>query len=166
MGKPFLGVQIVARDEEENILRCLESTRRVADEWIVVDTGSRDRTVELARTFGVEVVSAPWEDDFSKARNAGLAHSKAEWILCIDADEELAGADPAWLDALRDTSADSFWIVVENVLGPEPSDRLFHRALCLFRRRPGVAFRGRIHEEVTTVGGRSSQHRETRSKRP
>ncbi|MDI3257376.1 MAG: glycosyltransferase [Kyrpidia sp.] len=159
MGKPFLGVQILARDVEATLLRCLESTRRVADEWIVVDTGSRDRTVELARAFGAEVVQVPWEDDFSKARNAGLARARAEWVLCIDADEELTDADPAWLDVLRNTDADSFWMVIENVLGPESTDRLFHRALRLFRRRPGVAFRGRIHEEVAPSTPRSPENR-------
>ncbi|CAB3393083.1 glycosyltransferase [Kyrpidia spormannii] len=148
MSKPLLGVMMLAKDEEKTILRSLESTRSVADEWIVVDTGSRDRTAEVARSFGARVIHVPWEDDFSKARNAGLAHVQAEWVLWLDADEELRDADSSWLEVLRHTEAKSFWLDIENLLGPSMDDRLIHRVPRLFRREPGVYFQGRIHEQI------------------
>ncbi|MBX6394740.1 MAG: glycosyltransferase [Alicyclobacillaceae bacterium] len=148
MSRPFLGVQVIARDEEETLLRCLESVRSVAEEWIVVDTGSRDRTAELARAFGADVLHVPWEEDFAKVRNAGLAHSRAEWVLCLDADEVLNEADPAWLDVLRQSDADGFWLQIDNLIGPGAGDRVHHQALRLFRRRDGIGFSGRIHEDI------------------
>ena len=63
---------MIVRDEEENLRRCLKNVRGVFDEIVVVDTGSRDRTREVAGEFGGRVVEFPWCDDFAAARNAGL----------------------------------------------------------------------------------------------
>ena len=80
---------MIVRDEEECLPRCLESARGIVDEIIVVDTGSTDRTVGIALAFGAKVVSFPWSGDFSEARNRGLDLATCEWILALDADEEL-----------------------------------------------------------------------------
>ncbi len=82
-----LTVCMIARDEGATIGRALESVSGIADEIIVVDTGSRDETKEIARRFGARVIDVPWEDDFSKARNIGLREATGEYILCLDADE-------------------------------------------------------------------------------
>ena len=76
---------------------CLESVRDAVDEIVVYDTGSNDRTVEIAREAGATVVEGQWEDSFAVARNAALRHATGEWVLSIDADERLQ-TDP---DVLR-----------------------------------------------------------------
>ena len=88
---PTLSLCLIARDEERFLGACLDSVRGVVDEMIVVDTGSRDATVEIARAAGARVVDFPWVDDFAAARNAALAAATGDWVLVLDADERLAG---------------------------------------------------------------------------
>jgi hypothetical protein len=92
-----LSVLLIARDEEASLGRCLASVKEVAHQIIVVDTGSTDRTVEIAREHGAEVHAFEWCDDFAAARNAALEHARGDWVLVLDADEELPAdsVDPA-----------------------------------------------------------------------
>ena len=88
---PALSVCMIVRDEEVNLRRAIESVRDFASEVIVVDTGSRDRTVEIARSLGAKVSTHVWQEDFSLARNVAIEAASGDWILSLDADE--------WLDA-------------------------------------------------------------------
>ena len=88
---------------EKFLGKCLESIKAVADEIIIVDTGSNDGTVDIARKYTDKVFFHPWEDNFSKARNQALAYATGDWILIIDADEELVQEDiPNLMNALED----------------------------------------------------------------
>jgi len=84
---------MIVKNEEEHIARCLGSVSAIADEMIVVDTGSIDRTREIARVFGARVSDFTWADDFSAARNLSLEQASGDWILVLDADETIAPAD-------------------------------------------------------------------------
>ena len=95
-----LSVIIIARDEERNIGAVLSDLKGLDAETIVVDTGSSDRTREIALASGTSVVDCEWTGDFSAARNAGLDRAKGEWIFWVDADERLAPEDAA---AVRET---------------------------------------------------------------
>jgi GT2 family glycosyltransferase/lipopolysaccharide biosynthesis regulator YciM len=90
---PTLSVCMIARDEEANMARCLGSLKGLADEVIVVDTGSQDRTRDIARVLGAKVADFEWNEDFSAARNHALSLARGTWILVIDADEALAESD-------------------------------------------------------------------------
>ncbi|MCX5815078.1 MAG: glycosyltransferase [Proteobacteria bacterium] len=94
-----LSVCMIARNEEKYIARCLVSLIPVADEIIVVDTGSTDRTKDIARVFGAKVYDLPWTDDFSTSRNHSLSFAKGQWILVHDADEVISSRD---YDKLKD----------------------------------------------------------------
>ena len=95
-----VSLTMIVRDEEENLPHCLESVRGLFDEIVVVDTGSTDRTAEIAREFGARVFDFVWVDDFAAARNAALAHATGDYAFWLDADdvvepperEKLAGA--------------------------------------------------------------------------
>src|SRR5262249_7770815 len=105
-GKPRLSVCLITRDEEAFLARCLNSIRSVADQIVVVDTGSQDRTIQIAQQFGAEVYHFPWCDDFAAARNTALEHATGDWVLILDADEELIPqAKPALLAELGDSRA-------------------------------------------------------------
>ena len=78
---------MIVRDEESNLPHCLESVRGLFDEIVIVDTGSRDRTVEIARAFGAQVFDFIWVDDFAAARNAALAHATGDYAFWLDADD-------------------------------------------------------------------------------
>ena len=84
-----LTVCLIVKNEEKFLGQCLDSVRGLADQIVVVDTGSTDRTVDIAREHGAEVHTFAWCDDFSAARNAALEHATGDWILMLDADEEL-----------------------------------------------------------------------------
>ena len=78
---------VIARNEEENIPRWLESVKSIADEMIVVDTGSTDATVAIAESYGARILHYTWNDDFAAAKNVALDAAQGEWILFLDADE-------------------------------------------------------------------------------
>lgn len=80
---------MIVKNEEHNLPRCLRSIRGAVDELIVVDTGSTDNTVEIAKRHGARVFHHPWQNDFSLHRNQSFGYATGDWILQIDADEEL-----------------------------------------------------------------------------
>ncbi|WP_018131904.1 TPR domain-containing glycosyltransferase [Effusibacillus pohliae] len=148
MNSPLLGVHVITRDEEDVLPQCLDSVKTVADEIVIVDTGSVDRTVDIAISYGAKIVHTKWDDDFSKARNLGLSHATTDWILVLDADEALAAGAELLADLLQRTDAEAFLVEIENVLGDRPEDRLRHQTVRLFRRNASYRFRGRIHEQI------------------
>lgn len=94
--KSTVSATIIAKNEEANIGRMLKSIQDFCDEIIVVDTGSTDNTISIAKEYGALVYNHPWENDFSKARNQALSYATKEWSFIIDCDEEFflrEGAD-------------------------------------------------------------------------
>ena len=85
-----LSVCMIVKNEEKTLARCLYSIKDIADEIVVVDTGSTDKTTDIAQEFGAKVFSLDWKDDFSAARNFSLEKATGAWILIIDADEVLS----------------------------------------------------------------------------
>ncbi|MCX7653976.1 MAG: glycosyltransferase family 2 protein [Fervidobacterium sp.] len=96
--KPFLSVAMIVKDEENNLPRCLESLKDFVDEIVIVDTGSVDRTVEIAKKYTDKVYFYLWNNDFSAARNYSLQFPTGEWVFIVDADEE---ATPEMKEGLR-----------------------------------------------------------------
>jgi tetratricopeptide (TPR) repeat protein len=84
---------MIAKNEEEYLAKCLWSVKPVVDEIIVVDTGSQDRTRDIAAVFGANVFEYQWNDDFSKARNFSLSKASGDWIFMLDADEVISARD-------------------------------------------------------------------------
>ncbi len=95
-----LSVCMIAKNEEENLPRCLKNLQPIANEIILVDTGSTDRTKEIAHAFGAQVFDFPWNDDFSAARNFSLSKANGQWILVHDADEIISPKDYEKLRAI------------------------------------------------------------------
>ena len=141
-----LSVCLIVKNEEKFLAACLKSVRGFATQIVVVDTGSTDRTVEIAREFGAEIYSFAWCDDFAAARNAALEHATGDWVLMLDADEELPAAQHAKLVAdMNNPAVIALRLPLVNV-GQENEGRSFVPRL--FRNAPEVFFRGRIHEQV------------------
>ncbi|WP_425058769.1 hypothetical protein SCACP_34250 [Sporomusa carbonis] len=146
----MLSLCMIAKDEEKNLPRCLRSVAGVVDEIIVVDTGSTDRTVEIAREFGAKVYTFPWNDNFSDARNLSLEMASGNWILFLDADEELTpDSGIALKQAIEATDVDGYFVTIINYLGNEGwNDTCPDLVFRLFRNRPDYRFRGAIHEQI------------------
>ncbi len=97
---------MIVKNEEKNLARCLLSVKDLVDEIIIVDTGSTDRSQQIAEVFGARVYQHPWHDDFSEARNISLAHASGKWIFILDADEVIARQDhEALLQIIRNPDA-------------------------------------------------------------
>lgn len=154
--QPRLSVCVIAKNEEENIPRCLGSVRDIADEIVLVDTGSTDRTVELAQQYGAQVYHVAWQHDFAAAKNAAIAHATGDWILFLDADEALAPGYGPRLRALISQHPTeppvALRVLIRNWLGDERNPTEFtHRLPRLFTRHPRIAYRGAIHEQLLHV---------------
>ena len=141
-----IALVMIARNEQRCITRALESVRPYVDDMIVLDTGSTDDTVSLARNAGAKIFHFDWCDDFAKARNAALDHSDADWNLILDADEYLvAGGDI--LKGLKTIKPNFVGAIsIESDFGSE--DERQRAKNWLIRLLPAsVQFTGRVHEQ-------------------
>lgn len=148
--RPSLSLCMIVRDERRYLPRCLKSIEGLVDEIVVVDTGSQDGTDDLARDWGARVFYEPWKGDFSLARNASLARASGDWILVLDADEELVGGRETLSELLRaPDDVEGYLLTIESPTHEEPGSQvLVHLNLRLFRRRPEYKFTGMIHEQL------------------
>ncbi len=153
---PRLSACLIVRDEEDFIETCLASLKLIADEIIVVDTGSADRTMEIAKRFSAKVIEFPWIGDFSAARNVGLEAATGDWIIFLDADEELVAEDiPEVKQLLLDQGQHAYYLKVINLLGQSEAGarRTEFPSVRLFRNIPQYRFQGRIHENLQPPPG-------------
>lgn len=151
-----VSLALIARDEERCLARCLASARALVDEIVLVDTGSTDRTVEIARAHGAQVHTLAWRDDFAAARNAALDHTIGDWVLMLDADEWLLPGAAETLAELRATAPDFVGeievvsTVATRTLGGDGETTASGWIPRLLPR--GVRWAGRIHEQPDWEG--------------
>ena len=137
--KPFLSLIMIVKNEEAFLAQCLESVHDIVDEMVIVDTGSSDKTVEIAESFGAQIYHHPWQNSFSEARNYGLPFAKGEWLLQLDADEELMREDIPLLKQYLNSSEYNGLNVIFLNKGPDNS---------LYKHRNARVFRnGFVHYE-------------------
>jgi hypothetical protein len=142
-----IALVMIVRDEARCLERCLVSALPWVDEMVVLDTGSGDATVAIARRLGARVASFAWCDDFAAARNAALALTDAPWRLVLDADEWITHGGEA-LDGLRAGGADFIGQISVASLFDDADGTLGHAPSWLPRVLPrGVPYAGRIHEQ-------------------
>ncbi|HEB54234.1 MAG TPA: glycosyltransferase family 2 protein, partial [bacterium] len=145
---PRITLCMIARNEERFLATCLEHAAAAFDELVLVDTGSTDRTVEIAESFGAKVVHEPWADDFSAPRNTALQHATGDWILVLDADEFLLEEGPARIrELVQDPTALGYHMRFINDYGDGKTIGVM--MVRLFRNLPGIAYQNVIHEQVT-----------------
>ena len=160
--RPFLSVCLIVKNEEDNLTECLQSIDGVANELIVVDTGSQDRTKEIAKKFGANVFDFPWVDSFAAARNECLRHATGEWIFWLDADDRLDAENRERLcevvDGLRTSQAaahakqsapfDAYVMTCRCLSGREDGTITEVQHVRLFRNHPKLRWEHRIHEQI------------------
>lgn len=137
-----LTAALITRDEEAHIGPCLDCLTKVVDEIVVVDTGSEDRTKDIALAKGARVYDLAWRGDFAYARNAAIDKASGEWILYVDADERVTvtgDLNPVLSDPVAIAATVRFQAA--SYLTPYAEYRLF-------RNRADIRFRGAIHETV------------------
>lgn len=144
--QPTLSLCMIVRNEAENLAACLDSVVGFVHELVILDTGSTDRTVDIARDYGAKVSNFVWCDDFSLARNVALEGVTGDWVLVLDADERLTDEiKPAIVAAIQDPSH-----LVVNLLRQEIGALQSPYSLVsrLFRRHPAIEFRRPYHAMI------------------
>ena len=153
-----LSACVIAKNEEENIGTWLASMKKIADEMIVVDTGSTDRTVEMAKEAGARVFHHAWQNDFAAAKNAALEKAKGDWILFLDADEHFSPQTlPKVRPLLEKVEASPKPIVgvicrlinIDKDQGNRFMGAIFQ--LRIFRNSRDLRYEGKIHEHIVDV---------------
>ncbi|MBF0508147.1 MAG: tetratricopeptide repeat protein [Deltaproteobacteria bacterium] len=143
---------MIVKNEEIMLPQCLASAKDVVDEIIVVDTGSTDRTPEIAASFGAKVYHHPWENDFSKMRNYSLSYATSDWILILDADERLEPDDHNKLRALTKLiGAAGVYFILFNQLRDKISFSKMN-TIRLFRNHQGIHYEGIVHNQLIFTG--------------
>ncbi|MBE9010049.1 tetratricopeptide repeat protein [Pseudanabaenaceae cyanobacterium LEGE 13415] len=137
---------IIVKNEAENLPKCLSSVQELVDEMIVLDTGSSDRTIEIAKSFGAQVHTFEWCNDFSAARNEALKYVQGDWVLVLDADEVLVpGIVPILKSAIEQDDYLMFNLVRQEVGAAQSPYSLISR---LFRRHPEIWFTRPYHAMI------------------
>lgn len=143
-----LSACLIVKNEEQFLPECLASLRGIADEVVLVDTGSTDHTVEIGQAAGARVVHEEWRNDFSAARNRSLQEATGEWILVIDADERLKPGQAERLrQLLTEGQADAYQLLIVNFPDDEDARATSHR-IGLFRNRREYRYEGLVHEQI------------------
>ena len=151
--KPNISACMIVKNEEEFLPNCLNSIKDAVDEIIIVDTGSTDNTIAIAKNFGAKVYHHPWNDSFSEARNRYLNYASGDWILQIDADEELEQADiPKLRIAISDNRYNGIIIAIQSII-KDGLHTFYHPRI--FRRGKGF-YKNIIHEQTIIDGERLS----------
>ena len=154
--KTPISLCMIAKNEEAFIGGALESVKSILgfEDMIVADTGSADNTREIAAGQGAKVFDFEWRDDFSAARNFAAEKAAHDWILVLDADEEVVGADiPGLRSFIKDASA------IGKVEMIEMSDREHNHISRLYNRKISC-YEGSIHEQIAPKGDRRTTRRE------
>ena len=143
--RPRLRISLcmIMRDEEEHLERCLQSVEGVVDEIVIVDTGSVDRSIEIATAHGARIIHEEWRSDFAAPRNTGIDAATGDWILVLDAD---VGLPSRFLDTLLAAAAAGELRLVQ------PAHRRHsHAAWSVTLRRPGGDWRETNFVEIGPV---------------
>lgn len=145
-----LSLCMIVRDEQDMLPRCLGAVAGAVEEMVVVDTGSTDATVEIARSFGARVLFHEWTGSFAEARNVSFDAATGDWLIYLDADEVLVEEDIPLLRSLTGrTWREAFYLSETNHTGDlDDGTAVTHNALRVFRNRPEYRFQGRLHEQI------------------
>lgn len=148
---PRISVATIVRDDAEGLAETLASIAGVADEVVVLDTGSHDGTADVARRYGAKVFARPWDEDFAAARNACYAHTTGDWVLWLDSGERLSRGSAAAIRSLVAGPMSAAYRVRVRV--PPLSADSQAEAIAPVRLVPrvdGLRFAGRIRESLAT----------------
>ncbi len=164
--KPSLSLCVITKNEEKTLPRCLSSVKEFVDEIVLIDTGSQDQTIQIAEDFGAKVFLLEWIGDFSFAKNHAIDHAQGDWVLFLDADEELARSDAEKLkDLIKQSDAFGFSLIqrtylrdgnsvqsipnpLEYDIGREYSDCIEIPVIRLFKNDKRIRYQGKVHEVV------------------
>ncbi|HEY5562648.1 MAG TPA: glycosyltransferase [Clostridiaceae bacterium] len=144
---------MIVKNEEKYLPQCLNSVKDIVDEIIIVDTGSNDRTVEIAEAFGARIYHFKWNNSFSKARNESLKYASNDWILIMDADDEFCSEDKEKFKALLNEPLDEkaiYSFETLNYCGATADSNNISVNLNprVFKNNYGFKYEGEVHNQL------------------
>ncbi len=154
---------VIVKDEEKNIGRWIQSVSGVADEIIVVDTGSLDATASLAGNFGAKVFVFPWKNDFSAAKNFALEKSSGDWIIFLDADEffpeDIKSEIRPYLEQIHSNSTIYGLMSPLYNIDEDEGNRVISRMqqMRIFRKDEDLRYEGRVHEAIVDLSNHAAE---------
>lgn len=165
MDNHTISLCMIAKNEEKYLEQCLRSVEDIVDEIIIVDTGSTDKTKEIAKKFNAKIFDFKWIDDFSAARNESIKHATKDWILVLDADEVLDDEGRKAIKELVNKKEVDAYLLLQKNYANDTSIAGFvneeHKKnnttyagwygsfiARLFRNKKGYKFEGTVHELV------------------
>jgi glycosyltransferase involved in cell wall biosynthesis len=165
--QPTISLCMIVKNEEQWLQQCLDSVKALVSEIIVVDTGSTDKTKEIAKKNGVKLFDFPWQDDFAAARNFSISKASCDWILWIDADETIAKKDHEIIKKLVAESQFPLIVLEQRHYTHDTTKSLFKKTderytaeargfagytptltTRLFKNKIGLQFDGVVHETL------------------
>lgn len=147
----------IVKNEAKNLAKSIKRLKNQVNEIVVVDTGSTDNTITVARKLGARVYSFPWQDDFSKARNFVLSKAKGDWLVLLDADEYFTAKTAGNIrQVIRQAQqADAILIQMVNYDVDKAEIQDYFYQLRIVRNQQGLHYEGKIHEELKLSDGKS-----------
>jgi glycosyltransferase involved in cell wall biosynthesis len=153
---PKVTLAMIVKNEESCIADCLSSMQEHVDQIVIVDTGSTDRTVEIAESYGAKVYHHPWEDSFSKARNQVISYVETPWLIQLDADEIM---EPESACKVRDVvranhklTTNLVHLVLLNKAKGSAEETSFINTGKIMRVVPSLYFTSRVHNKLHCPG--------------
>lgn len=142
---------MIVLNEEKFLKRSLSNVSPYVDEIIIVDGGSTDKTLAIAKAFNARIVSSPWKEDFAQQRNIGLKLASKDWILVIDADEVYEKKLLEGLQALsrNNIEVDAFAFPRKNYIDGKQTSAYPDRQTRFFKNSKKIRYQRKVHEQVT-----------------
>lgn len=158
--KPSVALCMIVKNKEENLYRCLNSVKDIFKEIVIVDTGSTDKTIEIARSFGAEVRNFELVGDFLKARNESIKDVKSDWIFYMDADEYMDSSGQTFFDNLENFDKPiGFFVKIICFLNGTNCNNAENISVRLFNNRKGFKFNDNNPEQLELNGGKETYER-------
>lgn len=149
-----LSLCMIVKNEEENLDRCLSCCYKIFDEIIIVDTGSTDKTKEIAKKYTKKVYNFTWVDDFSKARNFGIKKSTCNYFMWLDADDIITNENLIKLEKLKNKLTNEDVIMLKYAISfdekSNPTFEYFRERIC--KNNGKFLFHDFVHEAITPSG--------------
>lgn len=149
---------MIVKNEEKYLANCLNSVKDIVDEMIIVDTGSNDKTLDIANTFPTKIFHYEWDNHFSNARNFAISKATCDWILLLDGDEVFeVGDKDKFIQFVNTSTSDGCHFIVYNYSNElSDSNASLHYAFRLLRNNNQYHFVGSIHEQIVRIDNDSS----------
>lgn len=153
--KKTVSLGMIVKNEERFLRKCLESVQDLVDEIIIVDTGSEDKTIEIAESFNAKIYHYEWDNNFANARNVYVENATKDWILVLDGDDIFEREDiEKFIEVVNTSEKDGHYFKTLSLINENDKKNFsYNLNLRLLRNNGKYKYNGAIHEQVISKEG-------------